>query len=438
MRALAQARDVLIRWREEPVSFVREALGAEPQAWQAEALNALSSDRRVSVKSGHGVGKSTVDSWALLWFMTTRFPAKCPCTAPTLAQLRDILWAELGHWHGEMKKLHPVLANQFSIQSSQQDLRFVLTAAPTESFAVGRAGRKENPEALQGFHAENLLFVIDEATGVDNIIFEVAGGALSGDNTYLLLTSNPTRVSGYFYDTHTKLRERFHCMTVSCFDSPMVSPRYIEDAKVAYGQDSNIYRVRVLGEWPTADDDAVIPLNLLEDAIKREVEPINHMPIWGLDVARFGNCRTALAKRQGNRLMAPIQSWSHRDTMQVAGLVMHEYENTPSNELPSEILVDSVGLGAGVVDRLRELGVPVRGINVGETPSGKDRFTNLKAELWWKTREWLEDRGMRFRSGRTSRVGAAANAAGRSAAEDVGIGRGVGTQRTGQALIGGQ
>jgi hypothetical protein len=264
---------------------------------------------------------------------------------------------------------------------------------------VGRAGRRENPEALQGFHSANLLFVIDEASGVDDIIFEVAGGALSGDNTYLLLTSNPTRVSGYFYSTHTKLRERFHCQTVSCFDSlagetpnGQVSRQYIEDTKVAYGEGSNIYKIRVLGDWPTSDDDSVIPLDLVEAAITREVEPIPHMPIWGLDVARFGNNRTALAKRRANQLMEPVKSWAKRDTMEIAGLVMHEYESALTEERPSEILVDSIGLGAGVVDRLRELGVPVRGINVGETPSGRGQYTNLKGELWWKTREWFESR----------------------------------------------
>jgi phage terminase large subunit len=116
--------------------------------------------------------------------------------------------------------------------------------------------------------------------------------------------------------------------------------------------------------------------------------------VWGLDVARFGNCRTALAKRRGNHLIEPVKSWAKRDLMQVSGLIMDEY--TRARKRPDIILVDSIGLGAGVVDRLKEMGLPVRGINVGETPSGKDRFNRLRDELWWRCREWFESRDCRI------------------------------------------
>ena len=270
-------------------------------------------------------------------------------------------------------------------------MRLVMKDAPDESFAVARTGRKDNPEALQGFHSPNLLFLLDEASGIDDIVFEVAGGALSGEHAKIMMTSNPTRTSGYFFDSHHKNRDRWHCMAVSCFDSSQVSKQYAIDAAAEYGEDSNIYGVRVLGEFPRADDDVIIPLELVEAAAMRDVEPTARLkPVWGLDVARFGNCRTALAKRRGNTLLSPVQSWHKRDLMEVSGLVAAEYEDTKSDERPAEILIDSVGLGAGVLDRCREMQLPVRGINVGETASGRDRFQNMKAELWWRCRDWFD------------------------------------------------
>ncbi len=386
---LKQASEKILQWKQDPNQYVTEVFGVTPEPWQAEALTALAGHGRVSVRSGHGVGKSALDAWCVLWYMNTHYPCKIPCTAPTSHQLKDVLWAELAKWHRRMPE---ALRKEFAIKASDQDLRMYLTAAPEESFASGRTGRKDNPEALQGFHSENILFILDEASGIDDIVFQVAEGALSTPDAKVLMTANPTRTSGYFYDSHHKMRERWHTMRVSCADSTQVSPAYLEDMALKYGVDSNIYRVRVLGEFPTADDDVLIPLDLAMSAVDRDVAPIEVMPVWGLDVARFGNCRTALAKRRGNTLMRPIQSWHKRDLMEVAGLVLHEYENTPSTEMPAEILVDSVGIGAGVVDRMKELGLPVRGINVGETPSGKDRFMRLRDELWWRAREWFETR----------------------------------------------
>lgn len=367
-----------------------DIFGVTPEPWQKEGLIALAKEDKVSIRSGHGVGKSAFDSWAIFWYMTCHFPCKVPCTAPTMHQLRDVLWGELGIWH---RKMPEQLRSQFNIKHSDQDMRVTLAGAPNESYAVARAGRKDNPEALQGFHSDNLMFVIDEASGVPDIIFEVAQGALSTPGAKVLMTANPTRTSGYFYDSHHKLRDRFHVMKVSCFDSSRVDRQYIDDAKLTYGLESNAYRVRVLGDFPKAEDDVIIPLEMVEGALEREVAyNENVKPVWGLDVARFGNCRTALAKRQGNRLIEPVKSWHKRNLMEVSGLVAAEYEDTPDDLLPGEILIDSCGLGAGVLDRMRELGLPVRGINVGETASGRERFTNLKAELWWRCRDWFDQR----------------------------------------------
>lgn len=338
----------------------------------------------------HVTHNSAMDAWAVLWFLSTHFPAKVPCTAPTLHQLKDVLWAELSTWHRRMPE---ALRSQYVLQSSDQSLRLSLKGAPDESFAVGRTGKKDNPEALQGFHSPNLMFVIDEASGIDDVVFEVAEGALSTPGAKVIMTANPTRTSGYFFRSHNSSRARWHTMRVSCEDSTQVHQNYIDSVREEYGAESNVFRVRVLGEFPKADDDAVIPLELVEAAQQRDVEPITSvMPVWGLDVARFGGDSTSLVKRRGNAVIEPSKSWFQRDTMEVAGIIMHEYENTDADQMPAEIIVDSIGIGAGVVDRLRELGLPVKGVNVGESPAGKDKFMRLRDELWWRAREWFDGR----------------------------------------------
>jgi hypothetical protein len=268
------------------------------------------------------------------------------------------------------------------------------------SFAVARASNPDKPEAFQGFHSPHMLFLADEASGIEDIIFEVGQGALSTPGAKILMAGNPTRSSGYFYEAFTRFRAHWWTKRVSCTDledAPYANPGYPGEMAEKYGADSNVYRVRVLGEFPLEEDDVLIPLSMIEAAKERDVEPISRiMPVWGLDVARFGNCRTALAKRRSNHLMEPIKSWHKRDLMEVAGLIMAEYEDTNSDERPAEILVDSVGLGAGVVDRMKELNLPVRGVNVGESPSGKDKFNRLRDELWWKAREWFDSREVKI------------------------------------------
>jgi hypothetical protein len=130
---------------------------------------------------------------------------------------------------------------------------------PEGAFAVRRTASKDNPEALQGFHAEHLLFLIDEASGIPDIVFEVGMGALSTPGAKVVMAGNPTRTSGFFYDTHHLLRDRWHTMHVNCLDVPRAQG-HMDDIKAKYGENSNAWRVRVLGEFPTADDETVIPL----------------------------------------------------------------------------------------------------------------------------------------------------------------------------------
>lgn len=270
--------------------------------------------------------------------------------------------------------------------------RVFVKANPEASFAVSRTARPEKPEALQGFHAETLAFFIEEASGIADVIFETAGGALSSEDSWVFMFANPTRTSGYFHRSHHANRENWRCYHVPSTHSSRVSPRYSEEVASEYGMDSNVYRIRVLGDFPLSEDDAVIPLGLIEAAVGREVQPTDRSGIvWGLDVARFGDDTTALAKRRGNALLAPVQEWKKLDNMQVAGIVAKMFHETPLHLRPASINIDVIGLGAGVVDRLRELGLPARGINVGEaSPNDPQRYMRLRDELWFAARDWFD------------------------------------------------
>ena len=370
-------------WRRNPLAFVESVWpGTKLEPFQQEGLMALAEVGRVSVRSGHGVGKSAMNALAALWMMATHYPCKVPISAPTAHQLEDVLRPELGAW---LSNAPAGFRDQFDLRKDRLSLR----AAPDSSFAAFRTGNRSNPEALQGFHAENLLFILDEASGIDDVVFEVAEGALSTPDARVLMTGNPTRVSGYFFDSHHSMRAHFYTMHVPCSDSSRVAPDYIERMK-RFGVDSNIYRVRVDGTFPTSEDDAVISLELLEAAVAREVKQVPGPVIWGGDVARFGDDRSALAKRQVNVLHGKVETRTQLDTMQVAGWWHSEYSQ--AHPAPEAILIDSIGLGAGVVDRLKEQGLPVSGVNVSERPSSKAQFQRYRDELWWQAREWFEAR----------------------------------------------
>jgi len=369
-----------------PVLFVQEILGVTPLPYQAELLRAVArGERKISVRSGHGLGKSTTLSWSMLWFILFRFPCKVVVTAPTTAQLYDALFAELKRWVNEMPDALRVL---LEVKSD----RVELAAAPSEAFISCRTSRAETPEALAGVHSDNVLLVADEASGVPEPVFEAASGSMSGHNATTILAGNPTRSSGTFFLTHTRLAEHWTTLHWSCLTSPLVSKDFIEEMKLRYGEESNAYRIRVLGEFPLADDETVIPLHLAEAAVGRDIAiPTGTRPLWSLDVARFGTDRTVLGKKIGN-VVTELESWRGADLMQTVGRVKAQYDSLLPSQRPTEILVDSIGLGSGVVDRMRELGMPVRGINVSEAPAFGGTYSNLRTELMYRVRAWLEQR----------------------------------------------
>ena len=376
-----------MRWNDYPGEFVKDAFQVTPEKWQEEALENLSQHDRLVIRSGHGVGKSALLAWIILWWLLTRYPAKAACTANTSTQLSDVLWGELDKWY---RKLPEGFRALLDIKADRLELK----EDAKQSFAVARTARKEQPEAFQGYHSPNMLFVVDEASGVDDIIFEVGRGAMSSKGAKTVMTGNPTRTNGYFYDAFHSMKGFWRTMHVPCSASTQCSQAYIEECKEEYGEDSNRYRVRILGEFPIEGDDVVIPLHLAESAVGRDVALIPSEEVWGLDVARFGDDRTALAKRCANHLVEPVKWWKGKDLMQVCGLIQNEYYG--ATKKPAMIFIDSIGLGSGVVDRLKETGLPVRGINVAESAAVGETFMRLRDELWWHARDWFRELSCRI------------------------------------------
>lgn len=397
-------REFIERYADDPRLMVVEVwgkwldkTGGVPDEWQDWLLAQYAHrERQISVKSGHGVGKTACLAWIVIHHALTRFPQKTAVTAPTSKQLWDALWPEVKMW---LNRLPEPIKGLFDPKSESIDF----VPDPDSSFISARTSRADQPEALAGIHSDNVLLIADEASGIPEQVFEAASGSMSGENAITILTGNPVRRAGLFYDTHNKLKKSWKTRTVSCLEvsernPKLVSPKYAVSMRERYGEESNRYRVRVLGEFPTLNPDTVIAYDLVELALDRDVEPIKTAGvIWGLDCARFGNNRTALAKRRENAMIEPVKWWRGLDTAQIAGRVAHEYETTSKALRPAEINVDVIGVGAGVLDRLRELGLPARGINVSEAPpSHNKQYANLRTELWVRARDWFNKRDCRI------------------------------------------
>lgn len=368
---------MLEKWQDD---FLR------PENFFTDAAGKTTDNPRHSVRAGHGVGKGVVIAILALWHPLCHYDAKCVLTANSQDQLKTNNWPEIRKW---ARRLPEPLYQQ--IQIDEETL--YVKAKPEMAFVVRRTASKHNPEALQGIHAKHVLYLVDEASGIFDLVFEIAQGSLSTKGAIAVLFSNPTRTTGFFADTHKRLRHIWKCLRVSCEDVPRARG-HIQEIIDTYGKDSNRYRVRVIGEFPSKDDDTVIPLEDIEAARGRNVETTPVFPVWGLDIARFGDDRTVLTKRQGNTLLEPPIVWRNLKTTQVAGRVIDEYRRTPNDMKPMEICADVLNMGAGVVDILDEPGSPLRGkitgINVTETGGISPLNYRLRDELWWRGREWFE------------------------------------------------
>jgi phage terminase large subunit len=380
--------DAYQKWAADSALFALECYGFEVDEWQRGVCADYDlRERRISIVSGHGVGKTTLLAILIVHHILFRYPQKTVCTAPTSGQLFGALAMEVKAWIG---RLPPAWADLLDVQAEKISLK----SAPNDSVIEFRTSRAETPEALAGVHSTFTLLVGDEGSGIPEKVYEAGSGSMSGHNAMTILAGNPVRSSGLFFDTHNKVgvMENWCRHQVSCVGNPRVSADFVTDMAARYGSESNAFRVRVLGLFPKLDDDKIIGRALAEAALDRDVAATAHVPIWGVDVARFGSDKSALAKRRGNCLMESVRAWAGYDTMQTVGLIKSEWDQTPPSLRPSDINIDGIGIGAGVADRLRELGLPARSINVSEVASMEAQYRNLRTELWYKGEAWFQTR----------------------------------------------
>lgn len=394
-------QDWLARYEGQAELFVREvfgfpnelerAAGKDIYPWQAEAMAAYDrQEPRISIRSGHGVGKTTLLAWLAWHRILFRFPQKTGITAPSEKQLFDALWAEFEAWGNRLPAGVRALVE---VKSDAAEL----IAARAESFISIKTARAEQPGALQGLHSEWELLLVDESSDVPDSVWQAAQSSLTGPHPMVILTGNPLSREGFFWRTHTDLQDHWWTRHVSRAEiHDLDTDEYaIEQEAESGGRHTNQYRIRVLGEFPVSEDDVIIPFDLVEPALTRDVTVHRSAPvIWGLDCARFGSNRSALAKRQQQQLLEPVRWWAKLDTMELTARVKLEWDETPDFLRPVAICVDAIGIGAGVVDRLKELGLPAKAVNVAETPAlqNVERYTDLGTELKFRAREWFARR----------------------------------------------
>ena len=335
-------------YKKNPVLFFNEALMFQPDEWQKKAAFDIAEYSKVTIRSGQGVGKTEFEAAVLLWFISC-FPfARVVATAPTRQQLHDVLWSEAAKWQSKS----PLLSGMLRWTKT----RVYMTGMEKRWFAVARTATK--PENMQGFHEDNMLFIVDEASGVADSIMEAILGTLSGENNKLLMCGNPTKTSGIFYDSHNSDRSMYRVHKISSQDRVRTNKENIKALIRKYGIDSNVVRVRVFGEFPLSEDDVFIPLSLVERSLMTEYKerPAESIHI-GCDVARYGDDKTVIGYKV-NELVKFHKKINGQETMRTASdivLLGQALRDKYKFNGFIQVKIDDGGVGGGVVDRLRQI-----------------------------------------------------------------------------------
>ncbi len=391
---------MLTKWWAHPEIFCRDVLGVTLWDKQLEILRLLREHDQVGVASCHGAGKSFTAAVAAILYLYTHAPSIVITTATTDRQVRGIIWREIRSFHRKAKE---TLGGQIL----QQELRI-----NEDWFAWGFTAPDYDPDRFQGFHAPNMLVIADEASGISEDVHEGILGLLSSEGAKFLAIGNPTNPSGFFARMFAP-GSRAGRLNVSSFDTPnfrefgitesdivektweqkisgpmpapgLSTPAWVADRVHDWGSSNPLYVAKVLGRFPSADADSLFPAEWIEAAQYRELEPGDPVEL-GVDVARSGKNFTVIGCRWGDvyRRLARING---ADTMEVSGRVLRCMEETNATIAK----IDAVGIGAGVFDRLKELGVEVAEMNAGKPAKSKDQYTNSRAEWLWSLRARME------------------------------------------------
>lgn len=387
-------------WANDPVAFI-EFFWPKSIVWDKleEICLSVRDNRGTVVPSGHGIGKSWISARIALWWLFTRYPSKVVTTAPTFTQVQGVLWGEI---RSALAKAKVPLCDPKDILQTEIKLSpdwFAIGFSTTERVEQREYGSTK----MQGFHSPYLLVIKDEAPGVDHSIHVATDSLTTGQNNRSLDIGNPTSPTGDFYD-HC-YSKNWHKIQVSCYDHPnvkegkevvpgAVTRDWIERMKEEWGENSPLFKAKVLGEFPDETEDTLIPLSWCEKAVLAEVSTEGRT-VLGVDPARFGDDKTIAMELRQN-VAKIIYELTKEDTMAVTGklaLVKDQYEIFG---------IDGTGIGSGVIDRLREvldspmeeserIGYKVQEIHFGSSPtdSNKPRFRMLRDEMYWMLRERL-------------------------------------------------
>ena len=341
-------------------------------------MRTLARSRRVSVVGCNGSGKNWAAARIVLWWLYARSPAKASVTGPTSRQVDDIVWNEIRAAYARAQDKLP--GRMFRSSRFEVD---------DQTFALGFA--TNSPYNLQGFHSPHLLAVITEAHAVDKNDID-AGRRLNPMR--LLMTGNPFINAGEFYDSHHSRREYYRPVQIGAADTPnikegklvipgMITRQDIADRKQDWGEDSPLYFGSVLGKFPDNPDDVVVPLWAATEAATRELAAEGPI-VLGCDVVRFGHAKTVVVRREGPVARIVWRVRGH-DTMSIAGF-LKAYCDQQSVET---LVADDTGIGGGVVDRLKEVGLKrtrLLPFIAGEQAKNRSYFFNRSAEVWWAMR----------------------------------------------------
>ena len=373
-----------------------------PRKWQREVLmdmerhikeNTLDfTTLREAISSGRGIGKSALVSWITIWMLATRIGSTTIISANSENQLRSITWAEITKWLAMSINSHwfevsatRVTPAKWLTELVERDLK-----KGTRYWGVeGRLWSAENPDAYAGVHNyDGVMVIFDEASGIDDSIWAVTSGFFTEDtpNRFWLAFSNPRRNTGYFYECFNSKREFWSTKVVDARTVEGTDKAVYEQIIAEYGPDSAQAHVEVYGQFPSAGDDQFIGADLVDAAMKRaKYKDMSAPIIVGVDPARFGADATVIAVRQGRDIIA-IKRHRGDDTMTVVGHVIDVIDEYS----PALVVIDEGGLGAGIVDRLKEQRYKIKGVNFGNKAKNPIMYGNMRAQMWGEMREWLK------------------------------------------------
>lgn len=375
-----------------------------PRAWQREVLRSITrhirenrapdatlSAMRSAIASGRGIGKSALVSWLILWMLSTRIGSSVIVSANSEPQLRSVTWGELTKWAAMLINAHWWEPSATKLTPAGWLTTLVerdLSKGTRYWGAEGKLWSEENPDAYAGVHNhDGMMVVFDEASGIPDSIWSVAAGFFTEPivDRYWLAFSNPRRPSGYFYECFLSRRDFWQTRQIDARTVEGTDKAVYDQIIAEHGEDSREARIEVYGQFPTTGDDQFIDVARVDQAMLRQVVRDPSAPIVvGVDPARSGADSTVIAVRQGREVLT-LRRYKGDDTMTVVGHVIRTIEEYR----PTLTVVDEGGLGAGVLDRLKEQRYKVRGVNFGWKSSRPAMYGNKRAEMWGALKDWL-------------------------------------------------